>query len=189
MRRWRFGIGQLMGLVVVAALVMAFARLTGFIGLIWLGIVSIIAGIMRWRNPRDPIEIFVMKGATSYFLTSAFTLPFAKSVFVRGIPILDLFQYPKLILAREIRHWLVERVIEPFGWSRGATWPDHIMASPYALVLTYAGIVGIVLGFVLIRTPRATRSGRWAGIMIGAALIDLGVVNFLAQRGTNLMFY
>lgn len=125
---------------------------------------------------------YLLKGITAYLTVSILTLPFVGYVWSGEIPVLALFQIPKIKFALWLRHDVVIPLFRALGMSTGANSPDSIMARPYGLLLSYL-IPSLVFVVFLVATGRSQEVNRkWVLIVMGLMIVDFTFVMFF---GTN----
>jgi hypothetical protein len=84
-----------------------------------------------------------------YYLLSLLTIPFVGRVWWGELPVLAVFQFPKLAIAGWLRTHVVMEALPWLGLSRGSFSPDYLLAGPYALAMVYLlpMIVAAAVGF------------------------------------------
>ena len=124
-----------------------------------------------------------------YSAVSTLTLPFLNSLWLGELPVLGLFQLPKLPLAHWIRVHVVMEVINRLGLSSGSFSPDYGMARPYALMITYLipVVVVLALGWRRIR-PVNRKPGSLVIVYLIATAIDF-VATLLLAGNRNVSMY
>lgn len=140
------------------------------------------------QRPRERDWVALgFKGLVLYFVVSMAALPFLNAIWVAEIPVLAIFQLPKLQLAGWLRTDLVMPAIKAVGLSRGSFSPDFVLARPYALAIAY-GIP--VLGLVAVAMVRSklTRSSRfWVIVLLALAVVDYTLtLKFTVQPALTL---
>ncbi len=125
---------------------------------------------------------YLLKGITAYLTLSILTLPFIGDVWSGEIPVLALFQIPKIKVALWLRSDVVMPLIKILGLSAGSVSPDSIMARPYGLLLSYLIPSVFLFGFLLTGGRFRGINRRWALIVGGVMVVDY---LFVMIFGTN----
>lgn len=117
----------------------------------------------------------LLKAACVYLALSIVTQRFINSWWLGEIPVLAIFQFPKLKYAYWLRVNAVMPLIDALGLSSGSFSPDYMMARPYALLLTYA-IAGLVVLGVLALSRSSASHRRWAIVLALLAIVDYWLI-------------
>lgn len=96
-----------------------------------------------WRNCPG----WILWGVVGINLVSCATFPFADRFWLGELPVLAIFQFPKLAVAEWIRVHVGIGIIRWFGMTGGSFSLGYIQAGPYALVATYLLGVAVAGGF------------------------------------------
>jgi hypothetical protein len=130
----------------------------------------------------------IMRLMIAYLSLSIVTLPFVDELWFGEMPVLALFQFPKLNAALWLRRHVVMPVIGAIGLSQGSFSPDWSLAGPYALAITYLLPLGLILAIVWWRTRMSPPDGRIALMLAVVCLVDYGFVMAFG-RGPGLSIY
>jgi hypothetical protein len=133
-------------------------------------------------------SVFVLlKMAVFACLFSSITVPFVNSIWLGELPLMALFQLPKIGCA----NWMIAEVVIPgmdfFGISSGSYSPDHISARPYALGFVYLlPLLGVIL-LVRIRRGFVMPYRAWVWGLVIAATVDFFLtMHFRTQPGLTI---
>lgn len=115
---------------------------------------------------------FLVGTVIGYSLLSIVTLPFLNSLWLGEVPVLAIFQSPKLPAAHWVRRNVVMKMISTLHLSRGSASPDFVMARPYALAIVYLVPLAILLGTLWGATRFARPYGRLTVALLAVVAVD-----------------
>ena len=130
----------------------------------------------------------LLKVMVFYGLVSIVTLPFLGAIWWNELPVLSVFQAPKLIVADWLRSGVVMDAIKILGFSSGSYSPDHARAGPYALAITYLVPLVAVLGLVWFRTRMVRPYRGWTLVLLGVAVLDF-ILTLVFRSRPGLSIY
>jgi hypothetical protein len=123
-------------------------------------------------RPRRSVFVAVLWFFVGYWVLSCVTLPFLDKFWFGEIPLLAIFQIPKIAVADWLRMNVVMKWIEILGLSSGSFSPDYILARPYALALAYLVLVAVLGAFARVSRFRLAEQRRVVGAFFLMAIVD-----------------
>ncbi len=137
----------------------------------------------NWWHMLLATTILLLAG---YYAVSAATLPFADSVWIGEIPVLAVWQLPKVVLhgyAQTFFLWM----LSVMGWSAGSPSPDRIATQPYAMTaMVVLPALGLLLLTVFSRSLK--KVGASAIVLVCLTVIDAGVSFWFEQTSRLSLF-
>lgn len=127
-------------------------------------------------------RIALLKLSVAYLLASIVTLPFLGAWWWSELPVLAVFQAPKILLADWLRTEVVMEVIKALGFSSGSYSPDYSRAGPYALATAYLVPLAGLLALVGWRTRFAPPYRRWTFLLLGLVVVDFALTLVFRSR-------
>ncbi|MEX0886939.1 MAG: hypothetical protein WD009_10920, partial [Phycisphaeraceae bacterium] len=137
----------------------------------------------------DRAAVWLLKGLTLYLGASILTLPFINSLWLGEIPLLALFQVPKLDLAGWFRVDVIMPIIRVLGMSAGSFSPDYIAARPYGLLLAYLLPALAVVGALWVCRATARPTRRWLLVLLAVGVLDYCFVMLFAAGPPGLTIH